>query len=97
MAAEATTEAEVVVRSTAEANSLAAQATAEAERRRAEREARLALARELAAAAVNNLGVDAEHSILLALQAVPMTYSISMDKTAKWFQALQRLSKTGTT
>jgi hypothetical protein len=79
IAAEATAEAEVVVRSTAEANSLAAQATAEAERRRAEDETRTALARELAAAAMSNLEIDPERSILLALQAVAVTYSV--DKT----------------
>jgi len=45
----------------------------------AEQLSRLAFARELAAAANNNLDVDPERSILLALQAVSVTYSI--DKT----------------
>jgi len=47
-----------------------AQATALAERQRAESEKRLAVSRELSIAAVNNLGVDPERSILLALQAL---------------------------
>ena len=41
--------------------------------RKAEREARIAQARELASAAVANLDVDPERSILLALQAVATT------------------------
>ena len=49
-------------------------ATAEAERQRAEHEARFARAREWAVAALNNLDVDPERSILLALQAVKETY-----------------------
>ncbi len=40
---------------------------------RTEREARLATARELAAAAVANLDIDPERSILLALEAVDLT------------------------
>jgi|GEM_PF-1540970 len=42
---------------------------------RAEREARAATARELAAAAVTNIEVDPERSILLALQAITTTYT----------------------
>jgi WD40 repeat protein/class 3 adenylate cyclase len=42
---------------------------------RAEREGRVAVARELAAAAVANLEVDPERSILLALQAIDRTRS----------------------
>ncbi len=41
----------------------------------ARQEAHLAFARELAAAAVDNLAIDPERSILLALQAVSQTYS----------------------
>lgn len=47
-----------------------AQAAAQAEQQRAEEEKRLAKSRELAIAAINNLEVDPERSILLALQAV---------------------------
>ena len=43
---------------------------------RAEREARIAGARELAAAAVSNLDVDPERSILLAIEAVRRTRSV---------------------
>jgi len=42
--------------------------------RRAEHETRIAMARELAAAAVSNLDVDSERSLLLALEAVETTY-----------------------
>ena len=61
----------------AETNLSIAQAnavTAEAERQRAEKEARFAHAREWAVAALNNLSVDPERSILLALEAVNETY-----------------------
>jgi WD40 repeat protein/DNA-binding SARP family transcriptional activator len=43
---------------------------------RAEHETRLATARELAAAAVSNLVVDPERSVMLALRAVTETYSM---------------------
>jgi WD40 repeat protein/DNA-binding SARP family transcriptional activator len=43
---------------------------------RAGQQARQATARELAAAALNNLNVDPERSLLLALQAVTETYSV---------------------
>ena len=51
----------------------AQQATAEAERSRAETEGRIARSRELAAAAISALQVDPERSILLALQALAVT------------------------
>jgi WD40 repeat protein/class 3 adenylate cyclase len=47
---------------------------AQEEAQRAERQARLATARELASAAVANLDVDPERSILLALEAVDATW-----------------------
>lgn len=62
---------------TAETNLSIARAnavTAEAERQRAEKETRFAHAREWAVAALNNLKVDPERSILLALEAVNVTY-----------------------
>jgi WD40 repeat protein/transcriptional regulator with XRE-family HTH domain len=62
---------------TAKTNLSIAQAnavTAEAERQRAEKETRFAHAREWAVAALNNLTVDPERSILLALEAVNVTY-----------------------
>jgi WD40 repeat protein/DNA-binding SARP family transcriptional activator/class 3 adenylate cyclase len=43
---------------------------------RAEREARIAIARELAAAAVANVGVDPERSMLLATEAIRRTRSV---------------------
>jgi WD40 repeat protein len=43
---------------------------------RAENEKRLAISRELAIASVNNLDVDPQRSILLALQAVSVTYDV---------------------
>ncbi|MGD2146783.1 MAG: adenylate/guanylate cyclase domain-containing protein [Anaerolineae bacterium] len=66
---------EVAVRSTAVVDSLEAKATAEAESVRAERETRLATAREWAASAISTLAVDPELSVLLALQAVSATSS----------------------
>jgi len=51
-------------------NALNAQATAEAERLRAENEKQLAISRELAIAAVDNLDIDPERSILLAIKAM---------------------------
>jgi WD40 repeat protein len=56
------------------AGSLTIVATKQSER--ASREARIATARELASAAVANLDVDPERSILLAMQAVDMTRSV---------------------
>ena len=54
-----------------EANTRAtAEAIAEQEQQAAQEQARLATSRELAAAAVNNLGVDPERSVLLALHAL---------------------------
>jgi WD40 repeat protein/serine/threonine protein kinase len=49
---------------------------AEAQRERAEEQARVSGARELAAAAVANLEVDPERSILLAMEAVDVTRSV---------------------
>ena len=51
-------------------NALNAQATAEAERLRAENERQLAISREVAVAAVNNLNIDPELSVLLAMHAI---------------------------
>ncbi len=53
----------------------AAQATSEANALEAQHQARLSKAREFAAAAVSNLSIDPERSILLALQAVEVTYA----------------------
>ena len=52
---------------------------AEAERQRAEQQARLATSRELAAAAIGKVDTDKELSLLLAVHAVSVTYSV--DKT----------------
>ncbi|HSM70397.1 MAG TPA: BTAD domain-containing putative transcriptional regulator [Anaerolineales bacterium] len=51
-------------------NALGAEANAEAERLRAENEKQIAISRELAIAAVDNLDVDPQRSILLALEAL---------------------------
>jgi WD40 repeat protein/DNA-binding SARP family transcriptional activator/class 3 adenylate cyclase/tRNA A-37 threonylcarbamoyl transferase component Bud32 len=56
------------------AGSLTVVATNQSER--AGREARIATARELAAAAVANVEADPEHSVLLAMQAVELTRSV---------------------
>jgi WD40 repeat protein len=78
---------EVAVRSTAETNAreneelaasrakeaVSAQATAQAERDRAEQQALLSTSRELAAIALAHLEIDPERSTLLALEAVSVT------------------------
>lgn len=63
-------EAQTQVALDAQASAVAAQATAEARRVEAEEQRQLATSRELAAAAVSNLTIDPERSILLALEAV---------------------------
>ena len=47
---------------------------------KAEQQARLASARELAAAAINNLNVDPELSILLAMHALSVTYTLEAEE-----------------
>ena len=63
----------------AEAGAVAAQRRAVEAQRRAEQHARLSFSRELAAAAINNLGTDPERSGWLALHAASVTYAV--DKT----------------
>ena len=60
------------------------------QRGRAQREGRLAAARELAAAAVANLDVDAERSILLAMEAVNRTRSVDGSVLPEAEEALHR-------
>jgi WD40 repeat protein/class 3 adenylate cyclase len=55
------------------------QQRAQAQARRAEQEARLATSRELAAAAVSNLDVDPERSVLLALQGLSEAYTLEAE------------------
>jgi WD40 repeat protein/class 3 adenylate cyclase len=57
---------------------------------RAEQEARLAFSRELAAEAINNLDVDIERSILLAIQAVEQTYAVDQTTLPEAVNALHR-------
>jgi WD40 repeat protein/DNA-binding SARP family transcriptional activator len=57
---------------------------------RAERESRIAGARELAAAAVANLEVDPERAILLAIQAVDTTRSVDESVLPEAEEALHR-------
>jgi len=83
--AQAANTQEVAQRSTAQAAEAQAldeaqsratqQAIAEAERDRAEQEKQLAASRELAIAAVSNLEVDPERSVLLALHGLSQTYT----------------------
>jgi WD40 repeat protein/DNA-binding SARP family transcriptional activator len=81
---------EVVVRTTAEADSLVAKAAAEEESARAGREARLANARAVAAAATGNLDADPELSVLLAMEAVSMTYTVDGTVTREAENALRQ-------
>ena len=60
------------------------------QRGRAERESRIAVARELAAASVANLDVDPERSILLALEAVDVTRSADGTVLPQAEEALHR-------
>jgi len=57
---------------------------------RVEDQNRLATARELAAAAVNNLNADPQRSLLLALRAVKTTYNRDGTLTAEAEEALHR-------
>lgn len=57
---------------------------------RAETQARISSARELAAAAVANLGVDPERSILLALEAVDTTWKADRTVVPEAEEALHR-------
>ncbi len=67
-----------------------ARAQAVAARRTAEQQARLSFSRELAAAATNNLGTDPERSVLLALRAASVTYSVDKSVTTEAENALHR-------
>ena len=64
------------------------QKTAEAERDRAEQQTQLSFSRELAAAAMNNLDRDPERSVLLALHAASVTYSVNQSVTPEAEDAL---------
>jgi len=57
---------------------------------RAAQQTRAALSREWAAAAVSNIGVDPDRSILLAMQAVNITYSVDKGYTREAEEALHR-------
>jgi serine/threonine protein kinase/WD40 repeat protein len=63
---------------------------AEAQRERAEEQARVSRSRELAAAAIANLEVDPERSILLAMEAVDVTRSVDGSVVPDAEQALHR-------
>jgi WD40 repeat protein/class 3 adenylate cyclase len=60
------------------------------QRGRAQREGRVAVARELAAAAVANLEVDPERSVLLSLEAVDQTRSVDGSVLPEAEEALHR-------
>ncbi|MGH8070026.1 MAG: tetratricopeptide repeat protein [Candidatus Entotheonellia bacterium] len=59
-------------------------------RAQAEQQARLSFSRELAAAAINNLGTDPERSVFLALHAASLTYSVDKTVTVEAENALHR-------
>jgi WD40 repeat protein len=65
-------------------------ATAQSDFARADYQARLASSRAWAAAAVSNIGVDPDRSILLALQAVSVTHSVDKGWTREAEEALHR-------
>jgi hypothetical protein len=74
----------------ARADAAAAQKTTAVERDRAEQQAQLAFSRELAAAAINNLDIDPERSILLALHTASLTYSVNKQVIPEGIDALHR-------
>jgi WD40 repeat protein/DNA-binding SARP family transcriptional activator len=61
-----------------------------AQRRRAQAESREAAARELAAAAVANLEVDPERSVLLAIEAIDVTHDVDGTVVREAEEALHR-------
>lgn len=76
-----------------------AQAELEAEQRaiaqaEAESEADIAFSRELSAAALSNLTVDPERSILLALQAMAITHTVAAENTLHQAVLSSRLRRT---
>ncbi|MGZ6315739.1 MAG: nSTAND1 domain-containing NTPase [Anaerolineales bacterium] len=77
----------------AQQNAVSAQqnaAIANASAKQAESEKRLATSRELAAASLSNLNVDPERSVLLALQAVTVTYAVDKSVLPEAEDALHR-------
>ncbi len=64
--------------------------TAEASANAAEKERRTALSRELAASAIANMDADPDRGLLLAMQAVSVTYSVNKTWTAEAETALHR-------
>jgi WD40 repeat protein/class 3 adenylate cyclase len=80
----------LVVALVAGALALVQRGRARGEAERAEREARIASARELASAAVANLDVDPERSILLALEAVDATWDANRTAVPEAEEALHR-------
>jgi WD40 repeat protein/class 3 adenylate cyclase len=75
-------------------DALNAETTAEAERLRAENEKQLATSRELAIAAVSNLEVDQERSILLALQALSTAHTVEAENALHSAMQTYRLQLT---
>ncbi len=61
---------------------------------RAEEQRRIAVARELAAAALANLDTDPERSVLLAMEAVSTTYAVDGSVTRQAEEALHRVIPT---
>jgi WD40 repeat protein/transcriptional regulator with XRE-family HTH domain len=76
--------------STLAAQNAAIAVTAQANFARADHQARLASSRAWAAAAVSNIAVDSDRSILLALEAVYVTYSVDKGWTREAEEALHR-------
>jgi WD40 repeat protein len=64
---------------------------------RAEQQTRLTTAREIAGLAINNLAIDPERSILLALQAVDATYAVDGTVTREAEEALHQAVQTSRT
>ncbi len=72
----------------------AQQRTAQQERAEAERQAQLAFSRELAAAALNDLDVDPERSILLALEGLSAAHTLQAENALHQAVQSSRLQRT---
>ncbi|MAU01573.1 MAG: hypothetical protein CL608_30920 [Anaerolineaceae bacterium] len=83
VAAQATAQADVYARATAEADALEKQAIAEQQQAIAEEQRRLAVSRELSQVAADVLATDPELSMLLALKALDNAYTAEAEEVVR--------------
>ncbi|MFN8453054.1 MAG: hypothetical protein U0401_00010 [Anaerolineae bacterium] len=92
--ARVTAEAERNRAATAEALAESERDQAETQRIEAQRQSRLAISRELAAAAIANLGQDPELSMLLGMQALSVTYTTEAEEALRQANQTSRVKFT---